>query len=533
MFFLRSTRLLRSARGLLVHRGLSGFPRHGSRHDGTVTQGLDTLLGDAGLDVHLDGDAVAAQPPVSKIVFTGGPCGGKSTALSLLIHRLSSQGLRVFTVPEAATILITGGLSFVNASREQIISAQVELMKTQIALEDTMLRLALSSQVPAVVLCDRGAMDCKAYVDADMWGEILDLGGWDETLFLERRYDGVVHLVTAALGAEAFYNTENNAARLEGPEEAAALDYRLRDVWTGANLLRIVDNRGAFAEKMDETMKVVSRMVGVPVPSSKRYFLCDVPTWPVEPKEGATATAHFELEYTFIDGGAPGEYVRVQRRTARLGGGGEGERRGRVGGGGGGGGAPAGAAGNGKVDGEGGDRGGNRGGDTSRSGGGSGGGGGGRRRVDLTQEEAVEEEERRRRKMLFGRKRSTSTFAHHVHSVVLEGGREGWEETERYRQLDGRSYESLRAKMKTGSQRILKQRTVFVDGVNYYELDKYSMPGAPLDGRCVLSVEVADPQDKVPLVFSGRDLRIVEEVTGKKEYYSHYISGAATVEEAS
>ena len=153
--------------------------------------------------------------------------------------------------------------------------------------------------------------------------------------------------------------------------------------------------------------------------------------------------------------------------------------------------------------------------------------------MDLTQEEAVEEEERRRRKMLFGRKRSTSTFAHHVHSVVLEGGREGWEETERYRQLDGRSYESLRAKMKTGSQRILKQRTVFVDGVNYYELDKYSMPGAPLDGRCVLSVEVADPQDKVPLVFSGRDLRIVEEVTGKKEYYSHFISGAATVEEAS
>jgi len=49
------------------------------------------------------------KPPIYKIVLTGGPCGGKSTALSIMSDRLRSFGFRVFIVPEAATIVITGG----------------------------------------------------------------------------------------------------------------------------------------------------------------------------------------------------------------------------------------------------------------------------------------------------------------------------------------------------------------------------------------------------------------------------------------
>ncbi len=39
---------------------------------------------------------------------------------------------------------------------------------------------------------------------------------WNENLRIDaiyRRYDAVVHLVTAAIGAEKFYTTENNTAR--------------------------------------------------------------------------------------------------------------------------------------------------------------------------------------------------------------------------------------------------------------------------------------------------------------------------------
>ena len=40
--------------------------------------------------------------------WKGGPCGGKSTALSILSQRLTSFGFQVYLVPEAATILFTG-----------------------------------------------------------------------------------------------------------------------------------------------------------------------------------------------------------------------------------------------------------------------------------------------------------------------------------------------------------------------------------------------------------------------------------------
>lgn len=46
---------------------------------------------------------------VHKICLTGGPCAGKTTALSSLSSILTEQGFRVFTVPEAATILMNGG----------------------------------------------------------------------------------------------------------------------------------------------------------------------------------------------------------------------------------------------------------------------------------------------------------------------------------------------------------------------------------------------------------------------------------------
>jgi len=41
------------------------------------------------------------------------------------------------------------------------------------------------------------------------------------------RYDLVLHLVTAAHGAEKFYTRSNNATRKETPEQARALDDKM------------------------------------------------------------------------------------------------------------------------------------------------------------------------------------------------------------------------------------------------------------------------------------------------------------------
>ena len=53
----------------------------------------------------------AGTVEISKIVITGGPCAGKSTALSWVQNAFTQMGYRVLFVPETATELIGGGVA--------------------------------------------------------------------------------------------------------------------------------------------------------------------------------------------------------------------------------------------------------------------------------------------------------------------------------------------------------------------------------------------------------------------------------------
>ena len=48
---------------------------------------------------------------ISKIVITGGPCAGKSTALSRIQSEFTALGYRVLFIGETATELIGGGVA--------------------------------------------------------------------------------------------------------------------------------------------------------------------------------------------------------------------------------------------------------------------------------------------------------------------------------------------------------------------------------------------------------------------------------------
>lgn len=85
------------------------------------------------------------------------------------------------------------------------------IMKTQIALEDVFTEFAKNENVPAVILCDRGLLDGSAYVDTNVWQAVLDESGWNTGNLRDKRYDSIIHLVTAADGAEKFYQLENKA----------------------------------------------------------------------------------------------------------------------------------------------------------------------------------------------------------------------------------------------------------------------------------------------------------------------------------
>jgi hypothetical protein len=204
-------------------------------------------------------------PPIRRIVLTGGPCAGKSTALEHAARWLQARDVHVYVVPEASTLLLRGGANVAGASLDRLVAFQAGILRVSLALEDGLADFARVTHEHAILLCDRGALDGGAYLPAPAWAELLDRAGLREQDLLAR-YDAVVHLVTAAAGAEAFYGTDSNAVRYETLEEASVVDLRLRDAWAGHLNLRVIDNSTDFPGKLRRVLDAVCEFAGVPGP---------------------------------------------------------------------------------------------------------------------------------------------------------------------------------------------------------------------------------------------------------------------------
>ena len=174
--------------------------------------------------------AAALQRPRT-VVLTGGPCSGKTTALETLPGRLPC-GSKVLRVKEAATLYHErgGALPFARGEPDRDELWEAWLVELKLSLENAALRRASRLPGPAVVVCDRGALDSRAYcADAAAWGRVLALGGWSEA-DLAGRYDACVHFSVAPEEAYDF----GNAARTETHGDAVALGGRVLDAWRGA-----------------------------------------------------------------------------------------------------------------------------------------------------------------------------------------------------------------------------------------------------------------------------------------------------------
>ena len=216
------------------------------------------------------------MPEITKIVITGGPCAGKTTAMSWVQNAFSSLGYTVLFVPETATELIGGGVAPWTCGTN--LDYQVCQVDLQIKKEQLFLQAAKTMPVEKIlIVCDRGVLDNKAYMTGAEFEEVLRRLHVDE---LEQRdgYDAVFHLVTAAKGAEEFYTKANNAARYESVEEACALDDRLLASWTGHPHLRVIDNATDFEVKMRRLIGEISAVLGQPgLMDRQRRFLIEYP----------------------------------------------------------------------------------------------------------------------------------------------------------------------------------------------------------------------------------------------------------------
>lgn len=249
---------------------------------------------------------------ITKIVITGGPSAGKSTAMSWIQNAFTQMGYTVLFVPETATELITAGVApWTCGTNEDYQRCQ---MRLQLDKEKVFEQAAKSMNADKVlIVCDRGALDNKAYMDGLEFASVLAYLGADEVT-LRDSYDAVFHLVTAAKGAEAFYTTANNSARTETVEEAAALDDKLISAWTGHPHLRVIDNSSDFDTKMKRLIAEISSFLGEPEPYEiERKYLIEYPDkkW----LESLPNCQRIEIVQTYLNS-ATGEETRVRQRGA-------------------------------------------------------------------------------------------------------------------------------------------------------------------------------------------------------------------------
>ena len=200
---------------------------------------------------------------ITRIALTGGPCAGKSAGLKMLLERLQKNtGIKVFCSPEPATLLVEGGLDWSYNTPERFVDFQCAFVKTQVSLEDTFYILAKSYNEPCVIVSDRGAMDGQAFVSEEQFEEVAARMGSTIDAFRDR-YDAVIHLATAAKGAEKFYN-HDNPARHETLEEARESDTKLQKAYVGQpKVVPVLNASGGFPEKLDVIYQTVCETCGV------------------------------------------------------------------------------------------------------------------------------------------------------------------------------------------------------------------------------------------------------------------------------
>lgn len=246
---------------------------------------------------------------ITKIVLTGGPCAGKTTAMNWIQNFFQKQGYKVLFIPETATELITGGLTpWETKTNNDFQSILFDLQREKERLFEEGAKYLPNDKV--LIVCDRGVLDNKAYMNKRDFDYLLKSKRLSE-IKLRDSYDAVFHLVTAAKGAKKYYNLDNEA-RTETIEEAAKLDDKLIASWTGHPHLRIVDNSTDFDTKMKRLLKEISNVLGEPEPYEiERKFLIEMPN--LEYLESLPNCEKVQIVQTYLKSNED-EEIRIRQR---------------------------------------------------------------------------------------------------------------------------------------------------------------------------------------------------------------------------
>ena len=194
----------------------------------------------------------------ANIVLTGGPCAGKTTTIKEVKEYLENSGYHVLLLNECATELINGGIRPFGDNAISVFDFQHEVMNLQLYKEKRYLEVVekLPEDTKCIILSDRGVIDSKAYLGAELFSELLLKNNLKEE-DLGKQYDMVIHMVTVATDVKNKYNTTTNTARFEDADEAIDLDRRTSEVWSNHSNLKVIEATEIIDEKIDKVKNII------------------------------------------------------------------------------------------------------------------------------------------------------------------------------------------------------------------------------------------------------------------------------------
>lgn len=196
---------------------------------------------------------------IPRIVLTGGPCGGKTTAVNFIKENLPTYGITPIIVPELATLLFNSGIKWLDMkTSERQYHFQANMIRQQIVNEDMFFSFAYLVPGKKVMVCDRGTIDNMVYAKDEWHEDILSQVG--SMGYLKRRYDGVIHLNSLAHGDG--YSLDN-PARYESRDEAIAMDERTFKMWQkGPEAFHVrIEHHETLINKLEQVLTHVLHLV--------------------------------------------------------------------------------------------------------------------------------------------------------------------------------------------------------------------------------------------------------------------------------
>jgi predicted ATPase len=184
-----------------------------------------------------------------RVVLTGGPGGGKTTAADLFRREMGNE---VILVPEAATLIYKGGFPRSGDANVKK-AAQRAIYHVQTNLEEA----HASNPQSRVLLCDRGTLDGVVY-----WPENPNEFFEQLNTTMEKelsRYDAVIFFETAAVGGMTIEG--GNPARIESLQEAFNLDQRMKEIWSRHPKFIFIPHDKSFIKKVNNGLSELAKIV--------------------------------------------------------------------------------------------------------------------------------------------------------------------------------------------------------------------------------------------------------------------------------